>query len=392
MRKSLSVVALTTLTALLATGCFVDPNKKDTTTDGGGTTTCATWTCDEPTADMKPVPTNSDLPPVEEPTEDPTEEPTPPLYAGSYLVKTKLDLTDKGVLPGVAGPILAFIADLDNKPFTAFLYLLKDSNIPTVSAGLQSVPGWVLDAGGAVGDAIVIAQVFDPNPEVKMVLSQISNIAEIFQTLEITNQISIGAETAPGTFKITQQIVALGFEYGTQKKSYNLSLAARMNAMIKGKSLVVTNVKTMADFDGYFDGGSIDLPVGEFMLNAINDLVLSPWGYSSLGNLLAEAFPCEALAEEVDIDSVETYCELGITALAEVALKPIKDFALHGVVVGRASVNGYDRKAAEAQDNTTDKLKGTQTFSLIVNSTTIEIKDAKFEGDRLNTPVVTPVW
>ena len=204
--------------------------------------------------------------------------------------------------------------------------------------------------------------------------------------------LQVGGKISTDTYKITQQFVAVGFEWNGQKKVYNMSAAARANAIIKGKSLNVTNVKTYADFDGMFDGGTIDLPIGELMINAINDLVLSPFGYTSLGNLLAEAFPCEALAAEVDIESVETYCELGITALAEVALKPIKEFSLKGVVVGHGSMNGFDRKAAEAQDYTTDKLKGAQSFSLLVNSTKIEVKDAPFEGERLLTPITPPQW
>lgn len=386
MRKSLKRLALATLTTVtLGAGCFAEPTRTGTS-DGGGWGTPST-----PAPDMLPstpsTPTSPDTPP------EPEKPATPdPLYAGSYLVKTKLDLSGKNVLPGPTGAIISFIADLDTQPFTAFLYLLMNSNIPTVSAGLQGVPSWILDVGGAIGDSIIKDQVFDANPEIKTVLAQIANVGEMFQTLEVHNQISIGAEVSPDTYKITQQIVALGFELDGQKKAYNLSAAARANAIIKGKLLNVTNVKTFADFDGMFDGGTIDLPVGEFMLSAINDLLLSPWGYSSLAGLLAEVFPCEALAAEVGIDSVETYCELGITVLAEMALKPIKDFSLKNVVVGHASINGFDRKAAEAQDYTTDKLKGAQTFTLLVGSKSIELKDAKFEGERLLTPITPPQW
>ena len=390
MRTSLQRFALATLaTVTLGAGCFADPNKTQTGGGGGwGSPSTPTSSPDGGDSWGTPsTPTNPDTPPTDDPPSTPD-----PLYAGSYLVKTKLDITDKGVLPGPTGAIIAFLADLDTKPFTAFLYLLKDAGIPTVSAGLQSVPQWILDAGGAVGDAIIKDTVFEPYPDVKNVLVAIANVGEMFQTLELHNQISIGGKISTDTYKITQQFVAVGFEWNGQKKVYNMSAAARANAIIKGKSLNVTNVKTYADFDGMFDGGTIDLPIGELMINAINDLVLSPFGYTSLGNLLAEAFPCEALAAEVDIESVETYCELGITALAEVALKPIKEFSLKGVVVGHGSMNGFDRKAAEAQDYTTDKLKGAQSFSLLVNNTKIEVKDAPFEGERLLTPITPPQW
>lgn len=399
MRRSLGLLAtLTTLT--LATGCFIDPNAgKDGGGGGGGGGGWGT-----PSEDMAGSGGGwggggggSDLPPVEQPPdpEMPTVDPEVPTYYGVYLVKTKWDLTGKDVLPGPTSAILAFFADFNTKPVTAFLHLLRDANIPNVSDALKGVSA--LDFLASAGDALVVG-LFSDFPELQSVLNKISDVAHIFESLELHNQIAIGAKGTDGTYKVTQQLVAVGFEwtdeYGTTlKKTYNLSATARANAKIKGKFLTVTNVKTMADFDGFFDGGVIDLPLGELVIAAINDLVLGPWGFSTLGEALAEAFPCEAIAEKVDIDAVESICETGINVLAEMALTPVREFSLHNIVVGRASVTGIDRKTTEPQDNRTDKLKGTQTFNLTINSTNvIDLMDAKFEGERIASPIVPIEW
>ena len=235
--------------------------------------------------------------------------------------------------------------------------------------------------------------VFDQNPELKAVLTQIGNVGELFKNFEIHNQLSVGAKMNDTTYRVAQQVIAIGFDWNGVKKAYDLSPAARAAAQIKGKSLLITNEKTYADFDGAFDGGSVNLPIGDILIKAINDLVLAPFGYSSLGDVMAQVIPCDQLAAEAGIDALEAVCQTLVVVVTETALKPIKDFTLNGVVLGHAELNGFDRKAAETPDYQTDKVSGKQPIQLLsVDGTTVQFQAATFAGERLAAAIVPPVF
>lgn len=385
MRKSLKMMVAATLTSLtLAMGCAAETRPHDPSQPS------------QPSTPSNPSnPTNPDSPPTNPDTPPEPEMPVEPdpTYAGSYLIKTKLDLGGKNVLPGPGGAIVNFIADIDDKPFTALIYVLKDAGIPDVSAFLQGLPTFLLDVVGGVGDQIIVTQVFDQNPELKAVLTQIGNVGELFKNFEIHNQLSVGAKMNDTTYKVAQQVLAIGFDWNGVKKAYDLSPAARAAAQIKGKSLLITNEKTFADFDGTFDGGSVNLPIGDILIKAINDLVLSPFGYSSLGDVMAQVIPCDQLAAEAGVDALETVCQTLVVVVTEAALAPIKNFTLNGVVLGHAELNGFDRKAAETPDYQTDKVSGKQPIQLLsIDGTTVQFQAATFTGERLAAAIVPPVF
>ena len=67
-------------------------------------------------------------------------------YAGVYDVKSNLDFTQNGVLPGALGPALAGLSELHDHPGDALLTILKGANIPYVSDILNKVPSFLTSA------------------------------------------------------------------------------------------------------------------------------------------------------------------------------------------------------------------------------------------------------
>src|SRR5262249_54992554 len=68
-----------------------------------------------------------------------------PIYGGVYALPTPLDLTQNGVLPGMAGPALDALMQLHDHPGTAIVELVMAANVPVLSSALEDLGSFVRD-------------------------------------------------------------------------------------------------------------------------------------------------------------------------------------------------------------------------------------------------------
>ncbi len=217
----------------------------------------------------------------------PSTTPTNPLnngatYSGVYKANAALDFTQPGVLPGLLSPALAALANLSTDPGSSLVNFAQAAGAINLNSTTRNVIASVITDK--------LASVLPP--DVKQALDLISNITQITSSTTLLNTITVHTPSTTGAVYVDVIVTGAGFDFvdvnGTATHVDVQTSAAQLPASkstILGKLTPHSNAP-IADADVTFTGGSISIPVGDFLVQALGTLVFQPLGQTDLKSTL----------------------------------------------------------------------------------------------------------
>jgi hypothetical protein len=345
-----------------------------------------------------PTPTPTDPGPPVNP--DPTP-PTPPrvlYYSGVYEADAPLDFTQNGALPGLDSPALGLLANLKSQPGTALVNF-------GFAAGVQ-----VLSDIGPTGRTILgsildgqLTNLYTSNPTLNQVVTTIQNIAQIAKTTVLLNKLTVHTPSADHSTKIEIELTGATFHFvyvsltdTTVTTSVPADKAAAAKAAFTTGSVMPRPNPNVADADLSFDKGSISVPMGDFLMQAIGELVFKPlYGSPDFKGGLVASIPCDSIAHDgaaalagnplasvISEPVLKTICLAGAGYLADQLIAQIQTLSADGVAISAGRGVLYDVSTSHpVVDGVADRV-GDGTWTWTIGSATIM---SQFAGDRIGT-------
>lgn len=256
----------------------------------------------DPGADMS----STDLPRIDvDPGSDMAAPLKPLSYAGVYNAPAAIDFTAPGALPGLASPALGLLANLHTKPGTALIELGFQAGIGILQgapSGIGAIGRGIL--GGLLDTALV--GVYMNNPGVDKAVALIQNIGGIAKTTVLNTKLTVHAPVG-GTNTYDLEITGATFSFpnvnGVQTTftapTSAVSVAAAKTTFTAG-ALTPRNNPNLADADISFDGGTVTIPMGDYLTSAIGALVFQPlYGVSDFKQGIIALVGCDGIAKSV---------------------------------------------------------------------------------------------
>jgi len=347
------------LATALAGGC-----SKSTATGGDFPDDPPITTPDEPKPN-NPQPNNPNAP-----------NPQTAKYAGIYSADAPVDFTQPGVLPGLASPALAALSNIGSDPGKALVDFAQATGAIDLPSAVRSVIG------------SVITQQLDSvlSPGVQEALDLISNITKITKTTVIKNKITVHTPRADKTVDVELEVTGASFDFvdfNLNPQHVDVTVPAASAAAAK-TSLVATLTPRanapVADADLTLSGGTVSIPMGHFIVQAMGPLVFQPvWGVNTLQEALTEIMrePCadlgvivrngvyNILGLDIGTSAGTTICNTAVTLAAAEIIEEITDIKVDGVSITNGRVVLYDISTLKpTMDKQSDRLaEGTWTWS-----------------------------
>jgi|GEM_PF-2894014 len=382
MRTTFKMSAFATLTAFaVLTGC----NSAPTTTGPGGD--------NNPT---NPGSHDPGTPPTIDPgTPDPNMPAAPVAkYDGVYDVKSLLDFTQGGVLPGITGPALGGLSELHDHPGDAIYTILAGASIPYLSDILNKVPSFLKKALTGALDDLIIKNLYQGYPVADQVATIIQGIAELSKQVNIHDYLTVGVPNHDNVSVMEHQLTSVDFTYLGAKTTVLFSAAAKANAYAKVNGTILPHTNApVADADISIPGGTFKLPIGEMMLSAAGPLLFVQFGGATdLTSALVNLVPCATFAQDIsdgvnnviNAADVQTLCEGALGLVAQQVENQIKAITLDNVVLSTVNGKLYDtsmkRPAVDYQSDRIAEGKGSWSFTINGGSATVP---SAYAGDRI---------
>ena len=328
---------------------------------------------------------------------DPTKpDPTNPntisaKYSGVYTANAPVDFTQQGVLPGLTGPALASLSELHDNPGKAIVDFAYAANAPVI----KDMSAFVRDVLSSVVTTSV-GNLLKNHPEFDKIIGVIDSIFSITQTSVITNKITVHTPAADGTVAAELQVVGAHFELLGQK----IDVPVPATLMAASKTSLTATLKArpnapIADADVTFSGGTVSLPVGAFLLEAMGPLLFQPqFGTADLRSTLLALVPCESIATDVAAaaqnNSVLKYvvtapvmkviCTTAVAYVADKITAEIEKLSIDNVQVMNGRAVLYDTSTLKpAMDHQSDRIAD-GTWSWVFGSVAVP---SSLAGDRV---------
>lgn len=327
----------------------------------------------------------------------PPVDPDPPApvqtanYSGIYNADAPLDFTQDGVLPGLTSPLLGALASIHDTPGQAIVDFANAAGVPVVSdigSFGRSILAGLLDTQ--------IKDFYAANPSLDQVAQIIMNIFELAKTGVLTNTLTIHTPNTDGTVAVELEMAGARFDF--LGKSANVTLSAAAAATAKTSLTATLKARPnapIADADLTLTGGTLTLPLGDLLLQALTPLVFAPqFGTQDLASTLQKLVPCNDIAKSVsdaastdDIlkyviteSVVKTICTTALTYAAGQITDAIEALTIDGVTINNGRGVLYDISATKPTvDHQSDRVAdGSWTWSL----GSIDVPST-FVGDRV---------
>jgi hypothetical protein len=322
---------------------------------------------------------------------DPTPpEPTPPqprvlTYSGVYQANAAIDFTQNGVLPGLDSPILGVLANLHTNPGTAIVNLGYAAGIDvlnTIGSTGRAILGGLLDAQ--------LTSLYADDPSLDQAVTAIQNIAQIAKTTVLTNTITVHTPKTDHTAAIDLATTGATFHFvnaqlmdTTCTTTVPAAKAAAAKATFTMGLVSPRSNPNVADADITFSGASVTLPMGDFLMQAIGQLVFQPlYGTSDFKTGFVDAIPCTTISTEgamavansgnpllqglITQPVLMAICTTAASSLADQLIAQISSLSADGVNVGNARGVLYDVSTSKpTADGISDRVgDGTWTWTI----------------------------
>ncbi len=265
--------------------------------------------------------------------------PLPPLaYAGVYAAPAPIDFTQMDVLPGLTSPLLGLFATIHTKPGTALVTLGQAANIKflnDIGSTGRLLLSTLLDS--------VLGDLYTKNPGLEKVVTLIQNIGQIAKTTVLENKLTVHAPGATSTvFDLevtgaTFHFIDVNLVDTTFTTATSAASAAAAKTTFTMGSLTPHANPALADADISFDGGTVDIPMGDYLMGAIGVLAFKPlFGISDFKAGLVSLVPCDSMSTDgaaaVAACGTGVVCDLLKAVVTKALLKTLCD-----TVVGSAA-------------------------------------------------------
>jgi hypothetical protein len=382
MRSTLKMTAFATLVpVLLATGCSEERVIKP-----GPMAPENSPNASNPVDPDRPHPSMPAPPAPEQAPPAPT-----PSYSGIYDTSTPIDLSKNGVLPPAIGASLKGLSELHDKPGSALLYILENSNIPYISDGMKQIPDIVVSALGGLLDGLIKNNLYKGYPVVDEVANVIQGITQLATQIQVYDRITVHTPDTTGAINVDHQLMAVEFEMLGQKAKVPFPTAANGTAHTKG-TLKAGPSAPVADADITADAATFSLPLGNLLLQAAGPLLFTKFGSATdLGGVLKEVVPCQSFGDSLsnatnnflDPSLGTGLCNAALDVVASLVTSEINKITLDNVKVDGITAKLYDISTAKPNlDYQSDRLaegKWNWTFTIGSASATVP---TTFAGDR----------
>jgi hypothetical protein len=315
-------------------------------------------------------------------------------YSGTFAVVTPLDLTQKGVLPGVLGPMLGALSELHDHPGKAILDIIAAANIPTVSDAVKGLPGFIYDLLSGALDTLIQKELYANVPIADQITSIISGITSLSNTVDLHASLTVKAPGSNGSVEVDAQVTDVSFKLldKTQLISFDAGEKAAATATLTGTLTPHANAP-IADADLTMSGGKMTLPFGELLLQAAGPLLFAQFGgATNLHDALENLVPCQAAAADISsqLDGflsetlVDQICTTAVGIIADEVTSLIDGVQLSNVGLNDGTATLLDVSKDKPQpDNQSDTLElGQWNISFDVAGSTVTVPST-FSGERV---------
>lgn len=343
-------------------------------------------------------------PPVDpdpKPTPTPTPTPRSLYYSGVYDANAALDFTQTGALPGLTSPALGVLANLHTAPGTAIVelgYVAGIGVLDDIGPTGRTLLGSILD--GQLGN------LYTSNPSLDRAVTTIQGIAQIAKTTVLQNKLTIHTPAADHTAKMELQVTGAQFHFVDVNLVDTTFIAAVPAASLPAAKTDLTSGTVaprsnpnVADADVAFDSGTVSIPMGNFLMQAIGALVFQPlYGTSDFKTGFIALIPCDSIATQGAAAMASggnvlfkalftkavllTICTTAAGSLADQLIAEIASIKTDNVVVSAGRGVLYDASTSHpTADYVADRI-GDGTFSWAIGPSNII---APLAGDRTGT-------
>ena len=307
-----------------------------------------------------------------------TPTPTTAKYAGIYQANAPIDFTQNGVLPGIASPALNALTMVGTNPGRALVNMAQAAGAINISSTLRNILGDIIT--GQL-NSIMSQDVMDA-------LDLISNIAKITQTGVLKNKLTIHTPKADGTVAVDIELSGAGFDFvdiqGTAQHvdvTVPAAAAATAKSTMTMATLAARPNAPVADADLTLSGGSLSIPIGDFIMQAAGPLIFQPaFGKSDLksaltyimtqpcidfGNAIHNSVQGTPILESISADVYKTICTTAVGLAATEIISQISMLKIDGVKITNGRAVLFDTSMLKpTMDHQSDRIAdGTWSWS-----------------------------
>lgn len=331
-----------------------------------------------------------------DPTPDMAQPLAPLAYAGAYQAPAPLDFTQTGVLPGLTSPLLGLFATIHTKPGTALVNLGVAAGIDVLvnmNSTLRLLLATLLD--DKLGD------LYDSNPGLEKAVMLIQNIGQIAKATVLQNKLTVHAPGATSTV-FDLELTGASFSFiDVNLVSQTFITPVSTVAAAKAKTTFTMGTLTprtnpaLADADITFDGGTVDVPMGDFLMGAIAQLVFKPlFGISDFKTGLITLVNCPSIAtngydavkntailkDVFTVPLLTTICTQLVTTAADSVIVEFQKLQIKDAKISAGRGVLYDISTPKpTADRISDRV-GDGTWTWTFGSTAVP---SSFAGDRI---------
>jgi hypothetical protein len=296
-------------------------------------------------------------------------------YAGVFEADAKLDFTQPGVLPGLASPALAALSSLGTDPGGSLVNFAQAAGAINLDSSLRSAVG-----------SVITQQLDSVLPQdVRDALTLISDITKITQTSTLNTSLTVHTPSANGSVQISVEVTGCSFDFiDLNANPQHVSVKTSAANLANNTATITATLNPhpdapIADADLIFNGGELDLAVGDWILQSMGPLVFQPeWGTTDLNSTLQKlmATPCQdlgALVEEgvEDLTSLDvgpslgtTICSTAVTLASAEITQAVGKLEVHGAKISNGRATLTDTSTAHpTADHQSDQMTGNWTWS-----------------------------
>jgi hypothetical protein len=348
------------------------------------------------------------MPPMTDPGPPVNPDPTPPTptpprllyYSGVYQANAAIDFTQNGALPGLDSPALGLLANLKSQPGTAiinFAYLAGVKVLADIGSTGRTIVGAILDGQ--------LNNLYTSNPTLDRVVTTIQNIAQIAKTTVLINKLTVHTPAADHSTKVELELTGATFHFvdvnlmdAMVTASVPAAKAAAAKTAFATGSVTPRSNPNVADADLGFDKGSISVPMGDFLMQAVGTLVFQPlYGSPDFKAGFVASMPCDAIAHDgaaaiaganpalgaiISEPVLKAICVAGAGYLADQLISQIQAISADGIAISAGRGVLYDQSSSHPTvDGVADRV-GEGTWTWTIGPATVM---SQFAGDRIGT-------
>ncbi|MBS2014237.1 MAG: hypothetical protein JST00_15225 [Deltaproteobacteria bacterium] len=232
----------------------------------------------------------------------PDGKPLSPKLDGKYELSNYFDVTSAGVFPDTANDTLKALSNFREKPTQTMVDLLDAANVPVVPNVLNAIPAIIRDQVLGWVDENIIKSIYKTAPFAKTMTGVLDDLAsittkfELVTTLDVPTGNAIGDALGSHTFS--------GVAWNWQEKR-NFIGAPEVLKQLELQQVAV-NAVALEKRSPELESGRLkigkhkfDVPIGSFMILAMNKLLKDKFGVANLREALGAIVNCEAIADTV---------------------------------------------------------------------------------------------